>query len=263
MNQESRIKNCKFIPHDSYFMIHDSKPMFEDLKPQINESPKSKVQSLKLEEEIGKTKEPVSAKLRQGELEDIFSGAGIDKDRPFLNEANEEYKKKRGKEAEEKDVFGNKKKIIFISLSVSAVILIIVFFVALNKWGSPKPVGTEQPSAETQKPAESTGESGSVNNESGIINNESGILPEQGGVIMDTDGDGLTDEEEAKLGTSPDNVDTDGDGLSDREEINVYKTDPLNPDTDNDGYSDGVEVKGGYNPKGEGKLISPPFPKGG
>ncbi len=63
------------------------------------------------------------------------------------------------------------------------------------------------------------------------------------GLPKDTDGDGLTDEEEAKLGTDPFNKDTDGDGLTDYEEVKTYKTDPLNPDTDFDGLSDGNEVK--------------------
>lgn len=63
------------------------------------------------------------------------------------------------------------------------------------------------------------------------------------GLPKDSDGDGLTDEEEAKLGTDPFKADTDGDGLTDYEEVKVYKTDPLNPDTDFDGLSDGDEVK--------------------
>jgi len=58
----------------------------------------------------------------------------------------------------------------------------------------------------------------------------------------DSDGDGLTDEEEASLGTDPFNKDTDGDGLTDYEEVKVYKTDPLNKDTDFDGLTDGDEV---------------------
>jgi len=58
----------------------------------------------------------------------------------------------------------------------------------------------------------------------------------------DSDGDGLTDEQEAKLGTDPFNKDTDGDGLTDGDEVNVYKTNPLNPDTDFDGLKDGEEV---------------------
>ncbi|MBQ7189151.1 MAG: OmpA family protein [Kiritimatiellae bacterium] len=58
----------------------------------------------------------------------------------------------------------------------------------------------------------------------------------------DSDGDGLTDAEEAQLGTDPHKKDTDGDGLTDFEEVRVYKTDPLNPDTDFDGLKDGEEI---------------------
>jgi hypothetical protein len=70
----------------------------------------------------------------------------------------------------------------------------------------------------------------------------------------DSDHDGLTDAQEAQLGTDPNNPDTDGDGLLDGEEVNIYHTNPLNPDTDGDGFSDGTEVKNGYNPNGPGKL---------
>ncbi|MBI5058232.1 OmpA family protein [candidate division KSB1 bacterium] len=58
----------------------------------------------------------------------------------------------------------------------------------------------------------------------------------------DSDGDGLLDRAEKKLGTDPRNADTDGDGLSDGAEVNQYKTDPLQADTDGDGLSDGAEV---------------------
>lgn len=59
---------------------------------------------------------------------------------------------------------------------------------------------------------------------------------------VDTDGDGLTDAEEAELGTDPMNADTDGDGLTDGDEVNNYGTDPLKADTDGDGLNDGAEV---------------------
>lgn len=59
---------------------------------------------------------------------------------------------------------------------------------------------------------------------------------------VDTDGDGLTDEQEAALGTDPNSADTDGDGLTDGEEVNEYGTDPLRADTDGDGLNDGAEV---------------------
>lgn len=58
----------------------------------------------------------------------------------------------------------------------------------------------------------------------------------------DTDGDGLTDEEERVLGTRIDTEDTDRDELTDYEEVREYFTDPLNADSDDDGLIDGLEV---------------------
>lgn len=46
-------------------------------------------------------------------------------------------------------------------------------------------------------------------------------------IDVDTDGDGLTDTEEAALGTDPSVVDTDGDGLADGQEVLELGTDPL------------------------------------
>ena len=51
----------------------------------------------------------------------------------------------------------------------------------------------------------------------------------------------------------PSNVDSDKDGLTDAQEA-LLGTNPLNADTDGDGYLDGAEVKSGYNPLGAGKL---------
>ena len=84
---------------------------------------------------------------------------------------------------------------------------------------------------------------------------------------IDSDGDGLTDREEASRMTDPYNPDTDGDGLGDGDEVRgtyarlaggngdpaaagdagAYPysgapSDPLNPDTDMDGLKDGAEV---------------------
>ncbi|MEK7508624.1 MAG: hypothetical protein AAB568_02090 [Patescibacteria group bacterium] len=77
-------------------------------------------------------------------------------------------------------------------------------------------------------------------------------------VNVDTDGDGLTDEEEARLGTDPAKVDTDDDGLTDYEEVIIWKSNPLGADTDGDSYADGIEVRSGYNPLGAGKLLELP-----
>ncbi len=65
---------------------------------------------------------------------------------------------------------------------------------------------------------------------------------EEAGEPVDTDDDGLTDEEEHELGTDPNDPDTDGDGLDDGEEVHDYGTEPLLWDSDEDGYGDGEEV---------------------
>ncbi|SFW69449.1 hypothetical protein SAMN05660313_03478, partial [Cellulophaga fucicola] len=94
-------------------------------------------------------------------------------------------------------------------------------------------------------------------------------------ISVDTDGDGLTNNDEIDLGTDPNNPDTDGDGISDGQEVTdgtdplddcdsiggtpldtsdcdndgltnaeeaALGTDPNNPDSDNDGLLDGEEV---------------------
>lgn len=76
-----------------------------------------------------------------------------------------------------------------------------------------------------------------------------------GPVTNDRDRDGLTDDEEATLKTNVAKADTDGDGLSDYDEAKVYKSNPLKPDSDGDGSTDGIEVEKGYNPNGPGKLL--------
>jgi len=58
---------------------------------------------------------------------------------------------------------------------------------------------------------------------------------------LDSDGDGLTDQREAELGTNPYNPDTDGDRSWDGVEVQLG-TNPLNPDTDSDGLLDGSEA---------------------
>ena len=77
--------------------------------------------------------------------------------------------------------------------------------------------------------------------------------------IVDTDNDGLTDEEEERLGSDPTNPDSDGDGIIDGadpdlveerdtdndgltdEEEERLGSDPTNPDSDGDGIIDGAD----------------------
>jgi len=63
----------------------------------------------------------------------------------------------------------------------------------------------------------------------------------------DDDEDGLSNAEEAELGSDPLSADTDGDGLSDLDEFDLG-TDLLSTDTDGDGYPDGAEVDVGSDP---------------
>jgi hypothetical protein len=120
-------------------------------------------------------------------------------------------------------------------------------------------------------------------------------LPTQGGSLVDTEGDGLTDEEEFLAGTSPMVADTDGDGFSDLVEVRQTNAglDPLFAgdadcrmptdrrdddgdgllnceeryfgtnsrllDSDADGFSDDVEVRMGTNPVATDVLFDDDF----
>jgi len=67
------------------------------------------------------------------------------------------------------------------------------------------------------------------------------IIPVRAEESPDSDGDGLTDAEEAVLGTDPANIDSDGDTLTDGQEIELG-TDPLLLDTDGDGLDDALDT---------------------
>ncbi|MBS1912333.1 MAG: OmpA family protein [Bacteroidetes bacterium] len=87
----------------------------------------------------------------------------------------------------------------------------------------------------------------SVNRQGGSTSPQDGLLTVGIGLAYyfgssDNDGDGLTNKEERRLGTDPNNPDTDGDGLRDGDEVRVYGTNPLEKDTDGDGLTDGDEV---------------------
>ncbi|MCA9385050.1 hypothetical protein KC717_00215 [Candidatus Dojkabacteria bacterium] len=86
-----------------------------------------------------------------------------------------------------------------------------------------------------------------------VINNE---VPEEhedqitgNSTPIDSDNDGLSDEDEIRFKTNVEKVDTDNDGLSDGEEVHEYSPDPLSPDSDNDGYMDAEEVELGTDPR--------------
>ncbi|MHA2030747.1 MAG: DUF7507 domain-containing protein [Candidatus Kariarchaeaceae archaeon] len=76
------------------------------------------------------------------------------------------------------------------------------------------------------------------------IKNDLDTFNNQGDEIFDedTDGDGLKNKDEFKIGTNFLNPDSDGDGLTDGEEWNLYGTDVFNPDPDFDGLNDYDEI---------------------
>lgn len=96
------------------------------------------------------------------------------------------------------------------------------------------------------------------NNNGGNIDTGNGSNPPA--TNKDTDGDGLTDEREAELGTDPTLPDTDGDGISDGREVELG-TNPLKPDvwdTDGNGEPDAWDTNGDEKPdawdtNGDGK----------
>jgi len=148
-----------------------------------------------------------------------------------------------------------KNKALIFGLIVGGLVLIFGSFIILKLMikdnSTAAPVKEEMQNAQTQTPIQEVTEP--AKEEDTIPANQliQSVVTEP----LDTDLDGLTDEEEIFFGTDINNPDTDGDGLTDREEVKVYGTNPLQADTDGDGYTDGEEVKNGFNPKGEGKLL--------
>ena len=72
---------------------------------------------------------------------------------------------------------------------------------------------------------------------------------------IDSDQDGLTDEDETARGTDPLQADSDSDGLKDGDEVNIYSTDPLKTDSDDDGSDDASEALFGGDPNDANKSL--------
>ncbi|MHC4504471.1 MAG: InlB B-repeat-containing protein, partial [Planctomycetota bacterium] len=79
-----------------------------------------------------------------------------------------------------------------------------------------------------------------VTDDVGSASSNSGLLTVNAPLPGDSDGDGLTDDEEAAIGTDPLDADTDDDGMSDGDEA-ANGCDPLAPDQDGNGVLDGLD----------------------
>ncbi len=75
---------------------------------------------------------------------------------------------------------------------------------------------------------------------------ESETPPAEPSPTDDSDGDGLTNAEEAAAGSDPYNPDSDYDGLTDADETNLTGTSPTSTDSNGDGISDYNEFYGNY-----------------
>lgn len=165
---------------------------------------------------------------------------------------------------------GLNKSFKIILLLIGLAILILGGYIAYSKFFmTDTPVATSTPVKKTATPVATTTKVETPKAESSTPV----IIPEIPGVNVpatstleasstpvikipvDSDSDGLTDDEEIAAGSNQNLIDTDNDGLSDYEEVKIYKTNPAKADTDGDGYLDGAEVKSGYNPNGDGKLV--------
>ncbi|PIR13331.1 hypothetical protein COV49_02600 [Candidatus Falkowbacteria bacterium CG11_big_fil_rev_8_21_14_0_20_39_10] len=196
----------------------------------------------------------------QGKIEDIFSNTDQAAAKPDVFKPKESAPSSApapfSEETTNLGMGGFFKGAAFKKILFLAGMVVVIAVLALGSWKifnaffnkAEVPASQEeQATIEEKNEANKTGDVGQEN-----INQE---LPATE-VEIDTDQDGLTDEEEFQLGMDINSVDSDNDGLFDREEVKVYKTDPLNPDTDGDGMSDGDEVKNMRNPKGEGNLFA-------
>lgn len=198
-------------------------------------------------------------------VEDIFSDTEVEKPAAFQARNPNEPNLSGEEDAIEKSV--NKKNLIklIISLLLLVAILVGAYFgynyYVKNGAKLPTDIGNiklpefNKDTDNSELNLNQEGETEALVEGENIPQETSPVdVTEKNTSVQDTDGDGISDQDETVRGMDINNNDSDNDGLFDREEIMVYNTDPLNSDTDGDGFSDGAEVDGGYNPNGAGRL---------
>lgn len=139
-----------------------------------------------------------------------------------------------------KQLIGASKIVVIIELFALALVIAVVIFMIQSRQSSQ----TNSNIDNTQNPA--------INSTTNIVING---VPQEQPAIPDDDGDGISNDKEASLGTNPQSADSDNDALSDYDEVEVFKSDPLKADTDGDGNADGAEVDNGYSPTDDTKLL--------
>lgn len=144
----------------------------------------------------------------------------------------------------DREIFGPQKRSIIKPIIIGLVVVVILAggYFAYAKFGTS--IFKKAPTTEKAQPSPTKNTGGQKTPAVAPPKNPTPTQP----TVLDADKDGLTDQEEKKLGTNPNNPDSDQDGLPDAAEVKVYHTNPLNSDSDGDGYSDGQEVRGGYDP---------------
>jgi hypothetical protein len=126
-------------------------------------------------------------------------------------------------------------------------IILIIIVIALVSYGGYYTYGKVAPSIKA-KLAQLKSSKNLTPTTNEVVNNEVNNTTSGPSIILDSDKDGLSDQEEQSLGTDPNKADSDNDGLLDNEEVNIYKSNPLNSDTNNDGILDGDSIRRGINP---------------
>jgi hypothetical protein len=90
------------------------------------------------------------------------------------------------------------------------------------------------------------------------VSNQDEYLHHSNPLAVDSDGDGLTDQQEiVTYSTDPSHADTDRDGLLDDAEVLTHHSDPLDADSDDDNYTDFDEVLYGGDPNDETAVPQP------
>ena len=119
--------------------------------------------------------------------------------------------------------------------------LLVAAAVALSACGDDDDTQDQKDTADTEIPGDTgaAGDTGGTEDTGGSA----------GADLSDADGDGLTADEEAALGTDPDQADTDGDGYRDGDEV-TEGSDPLDPES--------VIYKGGWPYNSDKDAISDP-----